>query len=87
VEILHFPLRSYRQLLNKIAKGGAAYERNETLPRSIGGTWRTLYREFLATQGLADYYREHLYSEERIAAELATGAVLEDDRLKRFFTA
>jgi hypothetical protein len=85
VEILHFPMRSYRQLLNKIAKGGAAYERNRTLPQATGGTWRTLYREFLATQGLTDYYRTHLYSTGRIAEELAAGAIVKDERLKQYF--
>jgi hypothetical protein len=85
VEILHYPIRNYRQLLNKITKGGAAYERNNKLPPGTGGTWRTLYREFLATHGLVDFYQKHLYSRERITQELATGAIVRDDRLKRHF--
>ena len=86
VEILHYPIRSYGHLLNKISKGGAAYERNRALPQRVGQTWRALYREVLATQGLADYYQKHLYSDERLAEELATGKILRDERLRRFFT-
>ena len=38
VEILHFPTRSYGQIENKIAKGGAAYERNHGIYRRA--RWR-----------------------------------------------
>jgi hypothetical protein len=85
VEILHFPMRSYCQVLNKIVKGGAAYERNLTLPQGVGQTWRALYRDLKATQGLVDYYQRHLYSVQRIAEELAAGKILFDDRLLRYF--
>jgi hypothetical protein len=56
IEILHFPARRYEQFSNKIRLGGAAYERNTTLDRTVGGTWRHLYRE-MAKGRLFDAYR------------------------------
>jgi hypothetical protein len=43
IDVLHFPARTPEQFANKIAKGGAAYERNATLPKETGLTWRLLY--------------------------------------------
>src|SRR5437660_2971341 len=51
ITILHFPMRSYQQFANKIAKGGAAYRRNTDLESGLGETCRRLY-ELYATQQL-----------------------------------
>ena len=45
-EVFHFPIRTYRQFENKVAKGGAAYARNTELPVQVGGTWRIFTRFF-----------------------------------------
>jgi hypothetical protein len=50
LEIMHFPMRSYRQFEAKIAFGGAALERNETLPKTWQKGWRNLYEEYKSGQ-------------------------------------
>lgn len=86
VTILHFPMRSYAQFANKIAKGGAAYERNQDLDRGTGATWRHLYERFKRSE-LEDHYRSQVPSEAEVRDGLATGRYVVDERLKRFFAA
>jgi hypothetical protein len=80
--ILHFPVRSRSQFFNKIAKGGAAYERNTELDRHVGETWRALYRSYL-NGTLHEAYEKELLSEDQVASGLAAGALVRDERLKR----
>jgi hypothetical protein len=80
ITILHFPVRSRAQFLNKIVKGGAAYARNKELDRSVGETWRHLYRMHLDGRFDEAYARE-LFSDDAIAAGLASGVLVRDDRL------
>ena len=42
--ILHYPYRDLSRYRSKIALGGAAYDRNQTLPEAVGITWREQYR-------------------------------------------
>lgn len=84
--ILHFPLRSYAQFENKIAKGGAALARNSSLPLEIGATWRDLYRLY-RNGGLRAYYEQMVLDEPSIQAGLTDGSIVRDDRLKRFLHA
>jgi hypothetical protein len=84
IEILHFPVRSYRQIENKIAKGGAAYGRNTKLPPEVGSTWRRLYAELMARGDLRDHFASVQHDRQRIAARLAAGEIVEDHRLLRF---
>lgn len=85
LEILHFPIRSLRQIEQKIAQGGAAYERNINLAPSIGSTWRELYRQYLAEGSLDNYYKRNSYSEQQIADGLHAGSLVIDKRLHDFF--
>lgn len=86
IDILHFPIRSYGQLANKIVKGGAAYERNISVNESIGRTWRNLYKKHKAdNNSLRTYYSDQAYSEDRIRKEIRTGLISEDRRLSDFF--
>jgi hypothetical protein len=85
VDILHFPIRSLQQIEQKIAKGGAAYERNTNLARSVGSTWRELYRQYQAEGNLANYYKGNLYSNEEIAVALSANRLITDTRLHNFF--
>lgn len=78
IEILHFPMRSYAQFENKIAKGGAAYTRNKDLPQRTGRTWRKLYDLYNAG-GLREHY-------ERNVAAAAGNDLVEDRRLEEFFS-
>lgn len=85
IDILHFPIRSYRQLENKIVKGGAAYERNTRLPQSAGATWRQLYRQYKQDNGLHEYFMKHYYDTQRLHEQLETGVLVKDERLSSYF--
>lgn len=81
IEILHYPIRNYRQIENKIAKGGAAYQRNQELPESTGMTWRKLYEDLQRDSNLSGYFDNNFYDEARIASELGSGEIVLDERL------
>jgi Glycosyl transferase family 2 len=77
--ILHAPVRSYAQFANKIAKGGAAYERNAELPTEVGHQWRRLHR--LQQEGaFDDEWARLVLDDAAVAAGLADGSLVEDDR-------
>jgi hypothetical protein len=79
--IFHFPLRTYGQLENKIAKGGAAYERNREVPKQIGETWRWLYG--LYREGaLERWYAEQLLRADAAGGGVREGRLIEDRRLQ-----
>jgi hypothetical protein len=82
LSILHFPLRTYAQFANKIALGGAAYERNPALADQ-GGTWRMLYAK-LQRGELERWYGEQELDEAEIARRLAGGRLVCDERLRDF---
>ena len=84
IEILHYPIRSYQQIVNKIAKGGAAYERNQELPESTGITWRKLYAELRLDTNLDRYFQEHYYDEQRLRSALNRSELIVDSRLADF---
>lgn len=85
IDILHYPLRTYQQFLNKITKGGAAYERNKELPKGVGSTWRRLYEEYQLNNNLIEYYKTHSYSESKIQQGLEEKVIVKDTRLLDFF--
>lgn len=79
--ILHYPVRTYGQLSNKIAKGGAAYQRNTALPEGTGDAWRRLYA--LQVRGeLRSAFDGLVLSEAEIAEGLASGRLVRDERLR-----
>jgi glycosyl transferase family 2 len=79
--IFHFPLRTYRQLENKIAKGGAAYERNLEIPKEDGDAWRWLYG--LYREGaLERWYAGQLLRADDAADGVREGRLIEDRRLQ-----
>jgi hypothetical protein len=86
ITILHFPLRAYAQFENKIAKGGAAYERNREVPPGQGRTWRELYRAYRDGR-LLDHYRGQVLQPGDAKRGLAQGRLVEDRRLQRFLDA
>ena len=81
---LHAPNRSYRQLANKIEKGGRAYANNQELPQRMGKRWRMLYERYQAGT-LEDWYREQILTEKQVAEGLADGTYVVDERLRDFF--
>lgn len=83
IEILHFPIRSYPQLANKIEKGGAAYARNTDLPLNVGDTWRKLYED--QKKGLLpDYFHSKLLVRSEIDQGIAQGNLVIDTRLRDY---
>jgi len=87
IEILHYPVRDYRQIENKIALGGAAYDRNLELPESTGHTWRELYKDYQAVGNLEVYFCEQFHDVQRLRERLALGEILKDTKLKEYFNA
>jgi hypothetical protein len=81
ITILHFPMRSYRQFANKIAKGGAAYRRNTNLPAEIGSTWRRLYEVWQHGE-LEAYVQKSIVHDDAIARGLREGRFVMDQRLQ-----
>ncbi len=80
IDILHVPVRSYAQFANKIAKGGAAYARNTELPQEVGHQWRRLHAR--QQDGTFDEeWAALLLSDEAVAAGLADGSLVRDERL------
>jgi hypothetical protein len=77
LHILHYPIRSYRQFENKIAKGGAAYSRNLELPNGLGRTWRELYQVWLRGE-LRAYYDKMILSPAAIEQGLKKGDLVLD---------
>jgi hypothetical protein len=84
IEILHFPMRSYRQFENKIVKGGAAYQRNRELPENAGRTWRRLYERW-AMGDLPRFYAGLIPSEPELRRRLEQEEAAIDTRLRDFF--
>jgi hypothetical protein len=88
VEIFHFPIRGYAQLVAKTVNTGEAYERNTELPKTTGLARRRVYETYKRNgNSLRDYYEQHLFTEERIAAALEAGSLVEDARLASFLDA
>jgi hypothetical protein len=85
IEILHFPVRSYAQIENKIAKGGRAYTITTGLPEDAGRTWRALYRDYEHDGNIRSYFDECFYDSQRLAKALAEGELVIDRRLSDHF--
>lgn len=81
IEILHFPIRTEAQFANKIAKGGAAYERNADVPERYGRRWRRLL-EAQRRGEFGDVYAGVVLDETSIAEGLAAGDLVPDRRLR-----
>jgi len=86
IEILHFPIRSYEQLVKKSVNIGEGYERNKTLPKDVGIARRTVYEEYKRNgNSLKSYYSQHLYNKNRINKEIEYGSIVKDYRLLDYF--
>jgi hypothetical protein len=83
IEILHFPVRSYRQFERKIRDGARALERNSrTANTSIGISWRQLYHQHLLKDTLPAYYHSLRPSNAEICQALDNGQLIDDRRLQ-----
>jgi len=84
LEILHFPVRSLAQFEKKIACGGAAYERNTEIPKTLGRGWRRLYRLLKEQGSLKSYLDAYGYTQSEIHEALLRGELIEDCRIRDF---
>lgn len=82
VEILHFPIRSKKQLTNKIHYGGAALERNDTISDNTGSTWRKLYQQYLIDGNLDTFLSSQHHDHNKLVKKIADDAIVIDERLK-----
>ena len=85
MEILHFPIRSKKQFLNKISLGGAAYARNEELDKNIGLTWRVLYEKLKEEGNLDSFLEEVLYSQSKLSQAIKEGVIIKALKLSNYF--
>lgn len=87
IEIFHFPVRSYQQLIRKTVNIGEAYERDASIPKTVGTARRTIYKEYKKNgDNLHKYYEQHLYSRNRIKKEIGGGSIIEDKRLLNYLS-
>ncbi len=84
IDILHFPLRSREQFINKIVTGGSAYEKNIELSENVGKTWRNLYKDYKSNK-LASFLSQNIVDQEEIDRQMTTGDLFLDSRLKKYF--
>jgi len=87
IEILHFPIRGYKQIENKISLGGAAYARNRELPESDGRTWRKLYEDYQTQGSLKQYFEDQFHDVQRLEERTNAGEIFIDTKLRDFFNA
>jgi len=84
-QILHFPIRSKAQFENKIINGGAAYQRNTKLPKTVARGWRRLYDELRRDGSLQPHIDSVSLTSDQIATGLNDEVLIEDRRLAEFF--
>jgi hypothetical protein len=86
IEIFHFPIRTRSQFLSKILKGGAAYSRNDELPRNLGRAWRQLYEKYRSFGNIDKDIQEKVYDDDRLQRELREGRIAVDYRLRDYLS-
>jgi hypothetical protein len=82
LQILHFPLRSPKQLERKIRQGSEALQANARVGSNIGAHWHRLYQDYLLPGRLHEYYEARVPSAEQVATGLADGTLVEDTRIR-----
>lgn len=84
IEIFHFPVRSWSQFQSKIIYGAEALNRNLSLNKKVGATWRHLYK--LNIQGeLINYYNSLIVNPEELNPEEPSANYQIDKRLLDYF--
>ena len=83
IEILHVPIRSYKQFERKIRQGAEALQRNKRVSAGIGDSWRKIYANHLRQETLPAYYDSLRPNPAAIAAQLVRGELIDDRRLRQ----
>jgi glycosyltransferase involved in cell wall biosynthesis len=82
ITVLHVPDRSYAQFAHKIAIGGASLADNPDLDPEFGWHWRADYARLLDGT-LYDEWQARQPDRAQVAADLAAGRLVRDERLSR----
>ncbi len=83
VEILHFPMRSFKQWERKVLQTGLGYEQLGPDSPEVGRD-QILLLEMQRSGQLPAYFRGRMLNEESMERGLRDGSVVFDDRLARF---
>ncbi|TCP58450.1 glycosyl transferase family 2 [Rhodovulum bhavnagarense] len=81
MSILHFPYRTLDHYKQKIRLGGAAYARNDKLPKCVGATWRAHYDKSDGA-GLDAFWAELALTREEADIGFFAGRLFEEHRLR-----
>ena len=85
IEVLHFPLRDYKQFERKVVQTGEAFAQTPSVPTNAALDQRELYR--LAQEGrLREYYEQRVLDDPAVETGLADGSLVVDRRLAEFFS-
>ena len=84
--ILHYPYRALDQYKRKIALGGAAYARNDTLHEEVGRTWRTHF-DGLEDGTIEGFWSDRAQFEQEVTIGLMSGRYFRDDTVVRYLAA
>ena len=85
LEIVHIPLRSWRQFSQKVRVGGAAVERNANLNEDAAWHWRADYVRLQSGELQAEYWARAPRASELLLG-LISGRVRRERRLQRRLT-
>lgn len=83
LEILHFPIRSYKQLEQKIKQGSEALQRNSRVGPNVGDNWHRIYKDHLQNGRLGDYYDSVSLNARKVKDQLNSGDLVIDQRLRQ----
>ncbi|MDH3650808.1 MAG: hypothetical protein OEQ53_14075, partial [Saprospiraceae bacterium] len=83
IEVLHFPIRSYKQFCSKVSNGGSGYELNHTLKPRTGYHKRRWYN-LLKEGSLEQEFDRLYYPSEKLKKSLEEGILLEDRILENY---
>lgn len=85
IDILHFSVRDYEQLVRKTVHIASEHISAGTNKGRTGMARISLYQQYVDNgYCLQKYFAQHVYDKERIERELESGQVIIDDRLKRY---
>lgn len=86
LRILHFPHRTLGHYKQKIRLGGAAYARNDRLPKGLGATWRAHFAGL--EDGTVDrFWQDIVHFAKDLRSGIRSGSLFHDDVVAAFLRA
>ncbi len=84
LEILHYPVRSYRQFQSKVTHGGNGYGASRDPRLAAHGGHKRRWYDLLRRGLLGQEFQRHLFDAEEVSELLASGWLVEDRRMVDF---